>query len=436
MERLYKESPDARMAEQSVAETLRASYVDQNEAKRANVQAQEMFNRTFAEESSEKFFDEAQHTKQSLHVDKANGMLIGLPSAGKSTLIKSVFGDKFDQGSRPRISAGSSTTSSIQPYSFIGKVPFTLYDSMGIESSSTLTTRQSHGDIRHTIGDIESFLEQKAKSKNPSDHIHFVWYCIPSDETRFQECEEQLITKMVKSGLPVIVVLTKCETMKTMPGTIGEVVERFVAQFQSPLKERITTVRVCAEDILQHGEVVTRAFGLKNLVDATCLVLPMGQKMAMTRALLPKRSRKLCSVTAYVVIGVASLAAGAAMLVCPKSKKPKVLAKIQVVLISGICFIYGVAKRKDIAKIFKQILTEDELTTGLAKSAEGLKEMGGGTSGKLFSSAEAMYRTAKLGKATCDIITKMRDNNEEITPEILAKRIMQEFIEKSIPKEK
>ena len=435
MERLYKESPDARMAERSVAETLRASYVDQNEANRANAHTQEMFNRVFAEESSDKFFDEAQHSKESLHIDRANGMLIGLPSAGKSTLILSVFGDKFDKGAGPRVADGTSTTSSIQPYSFLGKVPFTLYDSMGIESSSALTTRQSSGQVRHTIGDIESFLEQKAKSKNPSEHIHFVWYCIPSNETRFQECEEELITKMVRSGLPVIIVLTKCQTVKTMPGTIGEVVEGFANQFQGPLKERIFTVRVCAQDILQHGEVVAKAFGLKTLVDVTCRVLPMGQKMAMTRALIPKRSRKLCAVTAYVVIGVASLAAGAAMLICPTSKKPKVLAKIQVVLLSGICFIFGVAKRKDFAKVIKeQILKTNELTASLTKKAEGVKDFGSDTSGKLFSSGWAMIQTAKLGKATCDIITRMRDNDEEITPNILAKRLMEVLSEPPTPK--
>ncbi|KJA18796.1 hypothetical protein HYPSUDRAFT_144590, partial [Hypholoma sublateritium FD-334 SS-4] len=81
---------------------------------------------------------------------------------------------------------------------------FVFHDSRGIESGTT-----------NDIETIQAFISKWAHGRSLNDRLHAIWYCISVDNKRlFTAAEEQFFDKINPSGVPVILVFTKFESLE------------------------------------------------------------------------------------------------------------------------------------------------------------------------------------------------------------------------------
>jgi GTP-binding protein EngB required for normal cell division len=128
------------------------------------------------------------------NIGKCNILLIGKTGVGKSTLLNAVFTKKLAP-----TGTGKPITQDIRQYSQ-PDCPITVYDSPGLELTGKVINRLKY-DVARLIAD-----QRKLPIQN---HIHFVWFCINDQSSRFEDAEEEWIKELVTQYVPVIIVLTQ-----------------------------------------------------------------------------------------------------------------------------------------------------------------------------------------------------------------------------------
>ena len=362
--------------------------------------------------------------KHAYKKEKPNGFVIGLPGAGKSTLIEEVFGDTFEGDHTPMKGGGMATTMRIRKYQS-SKCPFDLYDCPGIEASASKSQENDR-----TIAEIKRVFSETNSKKDASEQIHFVWYCIKATQSRFEDCEKSLVRFLLEQT-PVIMVITQCCTQEPPTGAIDDFLWQFRDTLPPDLQVRMTIIRVCAKDIFTKDEKIATAFGVDNLATATVKVMPIGQQNAMTRAMSRKRSVSLCKLKAYIAIAGASLTAGAAMMFGKKHEKAKAIERIVSGLFASICYIFGVGKpgkESLITCMAGMFMKGSKMQQLIRESAEDIgSNQASSSAGKALGAGAAVMEVGSQGKHLVKVLAKMIKQGEDLTSENIQARFAAKY---------
>lgn len=123
---------------------------------------------------------------------KANILVCGRTGVGKTSLIQAICGKSIVP--EERIGHAEPTTRGYDRYAFDR---FVFWDSPGFEPGE---------DMNGYIGRIHSFLCRKLEDKEPSEHIHVLWYCISGEGARVVDFDKIFARKF---PIPTIAVVTK-----------------------------------------------------------------------------------------------------------------------------------------------------------------------------------------------------------------------------------
>lgn len=130
---------------------------------------------------------------------KANILVAGKTGVGKSTLIDSIFNKDLALTGK-----GKFITQNIKEYSE-EDYPVSIIDTMGLDSVN----------YKMVINNIKIYIEERRKSFNGNEHVHFAWVCIydcgePTLTSWYHnDSSEKELIEMLSKYIPVIVVLTK-----------------------------------------------------------------------------------------------------------------------------------------------------------------------------------------------------------------------------------
>jgi GTP-binding protein EngB required for normal cell division len=189
-------------------------------------------------------------------IGKCNILLVGITGVGKSTLVNAVFEKEL-----AKTGTGKPITQDIRHYSQ-PDCPITIYDTPGLE----LTGRV----IQSLRGEVATLIHQK-RQLSIDNHIHFVWYCVNEQSSRFQNVEEEWIKDIAKREVPVILVLTQ-----TFNPESSELLH-FIKKLNLPVNDIIP---VLAKPVKITKNIAIPAHGLAHLVEVTASLLPKVAKTA------------------------------------------------------------------------------------------------------------------------------------------------------------
>lgn len=143
-----------------------------------------------------------------------NVAVIGQTGVGKSSLINYIFDE-------PKRETGAGKPVTEQGFYgeelILNGIPVCLIDSWGIEQ----------GKDEIWLNDFENFLEEKDIRKPVNEWLHIAIYCISAASDRVQEFDIQVIQKLKRQKIDVVVALTKAalvpeETIKELTNTLKE----------------------------------------------------------------------------------------------------------------------------------------------------------------------------------------------------------------------
>lgn len=341
----------------------------------------------------------------------ANIIVTGKTGVGKSTLINSVFREKFaDTG------VGAPVTDKIREYTKEG-VPLRVYDTVGLELGKDNQKQVSDG--------INSIIKTALNSGDVSRHIHCIWYCVNVNSNRFESAEElfveQLAKENVHTDVPVIVVLTLAHN-KTLS-----------AQMKSYIDEKNLNIKgiftVLAEDY--HDEDFCRkAYGGEELIEFTHNILPESAKKAFTNA--QSVSLKLKRDKAHAIIAATTATSFGVGFIPIPFADAALLVPAQITMLASISAVYGISlDRSTMTTVVASLLGTTGVTVaGKSIAANLIKFIPGAGSalGGMISGTTAAVLTTALGKTYSIVMEKL------VTGEITEKDIKNRNFMKSMRK--
>lgn len=302
-----------------------------------------------------------------------NVLIAGRSGVGKSTLINAIF-----QGNLATTGQGRPITQNTREIKKEG-LPLSIFDTRGLEMA----------DFSKTVGDVRSFVAERARNTDPKQHIHVAWICIAEDLRRVEPAEEELV-KMLADYMPVIVVITKARTDQGFRSEVQQILQ---------VASNVIRVRAIQEE-LDEGFVLP-AMNLRELVDATMQVVPEGLKRAFTAAQKVDISLKKTKSHAIVATAATS-AAGIAAVPIPFSDAIAIVP-IQVTMLASISMTFGFSIDESfITTIIGSIITGGggtlaghAIVSNLLKFIPGVGSLVGGA----LSASTAAALTTAFGEA-------------------------------------
>ncbi|GGA14669.1 GTPase family protein [Okeania sp. KiyG1] len=258
--------------------------------------------------------------------------IIGRTGAGKSSLIKAIFGLDDDEIA---VDVGLPVTKSYRKYPnpYNPDIPIILYDSPGYEVSKT-------DDF---LEDTLKFLGEKSLYNTPSvdDCIHLVWYLIHAGLSRIEYFDKQVIETALSLKIPIIIVLSQCDIAK--PKELSELKKKLsyiLADIEQRANTQLKIMEVSADPI--PGKTVS---GLKELTKASIKAIPESYSEAFIRA--QTVNVKLKRRVAYSLVATAAgVCFGSAFVPIPGSTPISIIGT-QPTLLASLAKIYNLDRLLD-----------------------------------------------------------------------------------------
>lgn len=252
--------------------------------------------------------------------------LIGRTGAGKSSLIKAIFGLDDDE---IKVDVGLPVTKCYNKYPnpYNPDVPIILYDSPGYEASKT-------DDF---LEDTLKFLGEKSLSntKSVDDCIHLVWYLIHAGLARIEYFDKEVIQTALSLKIPIIIVLSQCDIAKPKElSGLRKKLSEVLADIEQTANTELRIMEVSAEPI--SGE---EALGLEELTEESIKAIPESYSEAFIRAqaVNVKLKRRVCY---SLVATAAGVCFGSAFVPIPTSTPISIIGT-QPTLLASIAKIYN-----------------------------------------------------------------------------------------------
>lgn len=322
------------------------------------------------------------------NLNTLNIIVAGKTGVGKSTLINSVFKEKFaDTG------MGKPVTSHMREITKKG-VPLAIYDTRGFELGKEVQT-----EVKQEVMDT---ISKGLATQDINKAIHCIWYCINTASNRIEPEEiewlRELSMENQSTQIPIIVALTQSFSKK-----------KAQEMRQVLLNENLDIIQVIpvlAEDYEIEDLGVAKAYGLDVLIKVMGEALPdelMDTLHHVQIACLEEKKRR--AQTAVKTASVAATSAGAAPI--PFSDCA-LLIPAQVAMITSITVIFGFDVNKSIitALLSSSIgaggatLLGKTVVTNLLKFIPGAGTVVGGA----ISAGTAGIITVALGEAYIGIM--------------------------------
>ncbi len=258
--------------------------------------------------------------------------LIGRTGAGKSGLIKAIFGLNDNE---IKVDVGLPVTKCYQRYPnpYNPDIPIILYDSPGYEASKT-------DDF---LEDTLKFLREKSLSNTQSvdDSIHLVWYLIHAGLTRIEYFDKEVIQTALSLKIPIIIVLSQCDIAKQQElSKLKKKLSEVLADIEQTANTQLKIMEVSADPI--PGKKVS---GLEELTEASIKAIPESYSEAFIRA--QAVNVKLKRRVAYSLVGTAAgICFGSAFVPIPGSTTVSIIAT-QPTLLASLAKVYNLDRLLD-----------------------------------------------------------------------------------------
>jgi uncharacterized protein (DUF697 family)/GTPase SAR1 family protein len=334
-----------------------------------------------------------------------NILIAGRSGVGKSTLVNAIF-----QGNLATTGQGRPVTQNTREIKKEG-VPLSIFDTRGLEMA----------DFSKTVGDVRSFVSERARNTDPKQHIHVAWICIAEDLRRVEPAEEELV-KVLADYMPVIVVITKSRAD-----------QGFRAEVQRILPQATNVINVRAIREEQDEGNVLLPKNLRELVDLTIQVVPEGLRRAFTSA--QKVDINLKKTQSHAIVATAATsAAGIAAAPIPFSDAIAIVP-IQVAMLAGISATFGLSIDESfLSTIVGSIVTGAggtlagrAILSGLLKFIPGIGSVAGGA----IAATTAAALTTTFGEAYIAALEMlfMNNNGEPPTSDKVAKAFKEQYLQ-------
>jgi len=324
----------------------------------------------------------------------ANVLIAGSTGVGKSTLINEVF-----QGKLAATGDGVPVTQGVRAYTKKG-IPLTIFDSRGLELE----------DFDASKAEILDEVRSRRESNDSREHIHIAWLCISEDSRRVEEAHQHL-AKELSEFMPVIILITKSR----MDDGFRDTVRRLIPEARDVLSVRALTEKY------DDGHV-SLPMGLKDLVDLTTEVFPVGHRQALLAAQKVDLKRK----KKHAMRAVATAAASAAAIVGanPIPAAGAIgLPAVYLAMFAGVNASYGLALSKEsLATLVASavgarggMLAGPLLIGSLIKFIPGAGALAGG----LISGATAAAIATTVGTIYVGVVHRLVKQNQGEPPSVL-----------------
>ena len=234
----------------------------------------------------------AEYDKQNAALGRFNLAIFGKTGVGKSTLINAIFGEEV-----ARTGIGEPVTRGSHLY--VDKIGHLgIVDTQGLEVGK---------DNKEILSELNKAMSQMRKLPL-SEQIHVAWYCLRGMDRRFEEAEADFIRRLDEMGLPVILVLTQ------VPYRAGQYHPDAVMLAEQIMAKRLPLAGGRPFLTFAKADPFTGqpAYGLREVLDATFHVAPLGVHGALVTAQEIDQDRKEAEAKKYIAAAAASAAAAAA----------------------------------------------------------------------------------------------------------------------------
>lgn len=332
----------------------------------------------------EKFYKEFQ--TQIEEMVKPNLVIVGKTGAGKSSLIKSIFGVNCDT---LKISTGKPCTRGMNPYE-PENVPLIIFDTEGYELTSD-------GNIDNS--NFKTNVVKKIDEMNRGtlkDHVHLVWYCISVSEHRVTEYDLDNINYFKSNNMKTAVIFTQCDNDEEESDGTGKIANEFKKVINKKF-ESIMCFETCATKIKELP------LDMEKLIDWSVEALP-NEQLRKSFIASQRYSLKAKRKIAYGIMATAAATTGTTAGLNPLPVSDSILiVPQQLAMAVGISEVFGFdSLGGNIGALLQSQLISiagKQLAASLLKLIPGV--------GQAINAGVAASLTAGLGIALIEIYTKV-----------------------------
>ncbi|NEP09212.1 MAG: GTP-binding protein [Symploca sp. SIO2C1] len=282
-----------------------------------------------------------------------NIAIIGKTGAGKSTLINKVFGVE-----KAETNTGWPVSRDFKLYtpdhnSVDTNKPINLYDSAGYEANKE----------NNFLERLFAFIEDK-KNEGLESQIHLVWYVVNAASKRFEGFDVEIINKINRLEIPVIIVLSQCDIV-----SYEDIYKLKEIMDNCEFKKAYEIIEVAAKPLEINNQPIRQAFGLEELVNKTVELLPTIYSDAIVANQIVSIGDKKKVAWKYIAAAAATCF-GAGFIPVPLSSVIAMTSS-QYGLLKAIAQLYN---SDDIIEIIQPI-SGQTITTALTVAATGALEI-------------------------------------------------------------